>query len=314
MLEKIDSSFEHSPVPSTPILFLGGFGYGHERNTAVGDVMMHDFDMTVMSAMPDVPRERGMNKFYAFEGGLVQERSFLGSVLHRGKRKPDAIVSDFQLGRMEQIVAHVEHEGVQEPIDIIAQSADCLAALLYAAKHPEMVTNVVMINPAGLIEPPRFVQSVKNVAHGIVRSRKGEKHRGVEDIFESKRQRNDTKKLGGFAMAASVQLSHQPHILRTLRKHERAPGVAIVLGMQDMTVSPSGVLAQLESEDVDRVLITNTAHGISGSRAAIANILESLRYLRGVDCPVASPLVDKIVWSQDVSEKDKSRLSAIAMR
>lgn len=300
----------------TPVLFIGGFGYGYERNERVAR-NLRELGLAALSPLAEGTNGRDLNRFWLTydDSGDSEELSWLQTM--KRVRNPDvlSIVSRFQEMRAEELSRHIAAEAGDRPIDLIAQSADALSALIYADKHPGSVSNLILVNPAGLVRQPRFHRAAKGVLRSAFMSRKGEKRTSADQLFETPEQKRRDRELGGFAMAASVALSDQLDTLRRIRSRDDPTGVAVVLSMNDPMIRPDRVLASLKPDDADAVYVADAAHGINGRRGDLKRVVDLVGRLRDRQSNTnadAVTLASKLSFDDSVPDHIRDRLTAIA--
>jgi hypothetical protein len=97
-----------------------------------------------------------------------------------------------------------------------------------------------------------------------------------------------------------------------------APGVSLVLGLDDWMIRPERVLESLNSaEDVDYVLITDTPHGVNGRTDVMDEIMklfpmmEQAKEARKHGDPTES-LADRLIFSDTVTAEKREELRRLA--
>lgn len=311
---------ELAPPPSSDVqlLFLGGFGYGEYRNRLITD-QLAQAGYSVIAPPADAAEQSRKGFVVTFPDGHEQpmtRREMIKAQL--GKTPLRSSIAECQRDQAATLQTHIE-KAVPDgsKLSIIAQSADAQNSLLYAARYPETVENLIFVNPAGIIAQPRLSKAAANVLKSVFKSRRRKVKVAPEDLFEQPIKRTQ-RKLGSFASAASVALSDQRDILHQMRQSEAAPGVAVVLGIHDLIVQPEEIIKGLVSaNDVDRIVIADMTHGINGRKDIldeVAGLVPQLTkdkeaYRRGEAPP---PLAEKISFYGDIPASVQKQLLALA--
>lgn len=228
----------------------------------------------------------------------------------------DLILSQHQLNKAKILLKVLEAEGITLT-DAILQSTDALNGLIAAHEDPSRFNNIVLAFPGGvsrLEDPMKSAPTVIDDAISRIRHPKRVSpdnnlrtplKNGPEDIKNLYRR---TKPHNPFVDFASVALSDQGLLLHELRQNEQAPGVSLVIGLDDPIFSPEKLIASLRSpEDVDFIMIAPVRHGIGYRK----NLMEEIRELfpmmearktEGADVP-PQPLRDRLFLPAMPSER-----------
>lgn len=301
-----------------PLLFLGGFGYGEHRNRVVAN-QLAQAGHPVLAPPHDTTEKSRKGFIVTSPDGTEQTVSrFETAKTNLTQRSARQVIALSQLDQAATLQAHLEKEVPEgTKVTIIAQSADAQNSLIYAANHPENVENLILVNPAGIVAQPRLDRAAANVLGSVLKSRQRKRTIAPEDLFEQRLTRRQ-RKLGGFARAASVALSDQRDILHDMRGSKSAPGVAIVLGLEDLIVHPESVIEGLVSaNDVDRIVIADMAHGINGRKDILDAITDLLPQLSEAKMArdrgeVPAPLSERISFFGAIPSTVRKRFMRLA--
>lgn len=301
-----------------PLLFLGGFGYGEYRNRVATD-QLAQAGHPVLAPPRDTTEKSRKGFIITSPDGTEQTVSrFVAAKTNLTRRSAGQIIALSQLDQAAALQAHLEKEVPEgTKVTIIAQSADAQNSLIYAANHPDDIENLILVNPAGIVAQPRLDKAAANVLGSVLKSRQRKRTIAPEDLFEQRLTRRQ-RKLGGFARAASVALSDQRDILHDMRGSQSAPGVAIVLGLEDLIVHPESVIEGLVSaNDVDRIVIADMAHGINGRKDILDAITDLLPQLSEAKMArdrgeVPAPLSERISFFGAIPSTVRKRFMRLA--
>ena len=313
-----------APTPQVsnqfPIYFAGGLGYDAARNQGVTDYIAGlGHDVAPVLADPDVGAiDTGFRMVINGVDREVTQRAAYGIAY-----KPNVGVSiaNFQQQRADELLRTFETESVPK-VDAIFQSADALNGLLAAKQEPDRFNSIVLAYPAGIVRQPDIRRAAPKVLPLEALVRLKPEHRAAKRAHDFEGKRTKARRIGGFTVASSVGLSQQSRLLHEMRQGEDAPGVALVVGSDDIMLSPQKVFAGLESsDDVDLVLVTKTPHGISGRDDIMQSIvdlfpkLEEVKQARQIDGLTRVPLAERVLFSGDfkASHKDRILQQAVAV-
>lgn len=233
----------------------------------------------------------------------------------------DLILSQHQLNKAKTLLEVLEAEGITVT-DAILQSTDALNGLLAAHEDPRRFNNLVLAFPGGVarledpkksaptviddavsrIRHPRRVTSENNLRTPLKNSREE-----IKDLYKRAKPHNP------FVDFASVALSDQGLLLHELRQGESAPGVSLVIGLEDPIFSPEVLIASLrDPNDVDFIMVAPVRHGIGYRRDLAGEIRELIpmmdaRKAENADTP-QQPLRDRLFLPDMPAER------AIALR
>ncbi len=299
-----------------PLYFAGGVGYDNERNEGVA-AQLNELGYETVAALPNpeiTSEDKGFKVTIGDETLDISRRE-----AYRVAHQPEVTdsISNLQSRRADELIAMLEHEG-HDKVDAVFQSADALYGLLAMSRRPDLFENVVFAYPAGLVRQPSIIQSAPGVVAAELMVRGKPRHRlaSWRDNFEGRGHRPEGT--GGFTTVSSVGLSQHNNLLHQVRQGENAPKIAVVVGTDDVMISPEGFFnGAISSGDVDLVRVTNTTHGINGrSEVLKEDVLGSLERLRAIDTAGFDPrpIVDRMEFSGKVSKKRKTRILDAAIR
>jgi len=304
-----------------PLYFSGGFMHDTLRNE---EVMQHlkSLGYDTISALPNVDLPNADTNFVVtVKGGtrpVTVSRKDISYLAH--KPYIETSVSAFQKSRAGELIRSLETG--KGAVNAIFQSADALNGLLAAYERPDLFNSVILAYPAGLAKQPSVLRSAPRVIRGAMATKLHKLRTPADESFENRAsseintiRRRDS---GGFTTATSVAMSSQSILLHELRGKDNAPHVALVLGVRDHMMPPERIIASLKSsQDVDRILIVDTPHGINGDRKTMNEVLELFPAIEQDQRPGdrqggVAPLVDRIDFSPSVPPKRRAQILQLA--
>jgi hypothetical protein len=309
------------PVDQPPIYFAGGFGYDQDRNGRVSEYLA-GLGREIVPVLPNPDVRNADTGFSVVMNGIATQLPRRQAIRTVSKPSVERSAANFQLARSEELLTSLE-QGGYEKVDAIFQSADALNGLIAVHTQPEKFNNVVLAYPAGIIKQPNPLKASGGVVKSVVRGRQvRHKAAAVVDNFEalstSVQEKGKPKTAGGFVTAASVALSYHGPLLSEVRCEKDAPGISLVLGLDDWMIRPERVLESLNSSnDVDYILITDTPHGVNGRTDVMDEIMnlfpmmEQAKEARKAGSPV-EPLADRLIFSESVSPEKREELRGLA--
>lgn len=326
-LRVVMTNFERDPFLNTstqpPIYYAGGYGYDQARNWGVADHLYGTYGVKTVAPLEDTAPGSANPNFSITHNGRTAEVT-RRQALHTIRRHPvDLSVSLYQQDRAEELLTALDQQG-HDQVDGIFQSADALNGLLAAREDPRIFRNIVLAYPAGLHR--RRQTSTPSVIDGAVTPRRWPLPRHEYDEtthFEAPAEsilaRYQTlRRTSSYTIGASAILSYEAPVLSEIRRNTDAPNVLLVVGAHDWIMPPNRIIGSLQSaSDVDRILVTDTPHGVRGRKATVREILslfpelEDARRLResGSDTP---PLTERMRFASTVSPAIKDRLLHVA--
>lgn len=306
-----EQAIDHQPQPSEySFYFGGGTGYSERRNNDVARRIGATIGRKIIPALTEptqFPPEFTMNV-----NGI--ERTVSRKLAYDLAHGADVLwsISHFQRERATELLAHLTHE-TPEKVDAVFQSADALNGLIAANDDPSKFHTIVLAYPAGLVQPHNIKKAGLKVGFQDAVTRLKRKHRKAkrEHSFEDRRRQ---RQKGRFTIISSVGLSKQNHPLHELRSKENAPGIAMVVGTDDVMLAPERVIASLESpNDIDIMLVVDTPHGINGRKDILGQTLDLFEQVEAVrHGDSARSLAERIRFAPDVTEARRQAILAVA--
>lgn len=296
--------------PEYPVYFAGGTGYDQQRNEGVNHQIGNMLGRATVRALAD-PIHFDPDFRMVVAGGERQvTRKHAYGLAHTAD--VSLSISNFQAQRADELLGHLEQDDLSK-VDAIFQSADALNGLIAANADPTRFNNIILAYPAGLVRPHDIKKVAPKVVmqEGLVRLKR--KHRDAKkaESFEDGRR---GKSKGTSTIVSSVGLSKQNQLLHELRAKEGAPGVAMVVGTDDIMLAPERVIASLQSpDDIDVVLVVDTPHGINGRKdilAEVTSLFTEIDAIRANNDRLS--LTDRIRFAADVADERKQTILAAA--
>jgi hypothetical protein len=311
-----------------PFVVLGGFGYDERRNATLTG-FVRSLGHTAIDPLPN-PSLDDAPKGYTVRYSDGTQRIVRRQFTYLLAPKPEVILisSQQQEERGEELNTHIERQVEQQgskstKVNVIAQSADAQNTLIAARRRPELFNSIALVFPAGMVKKRTVTEYTRAMIKGAVRHR-GDKHLpDHSDDFEAstrveslraRRAERRFAKSGGFAVAASVAVAYQNELLTELRQREDAPSVSLVLALKDSIMQPERLIESLNSaNDVDCIHITNTKHGINGSKKMLDDILKLFPVMEEIKAKHKTaqdigPLAERVSFAKDVSDNDRQRI------
>lgn len=317
-----------------PISWLGGMGYDEAKNQHALDYF-RDLGHPVVSALTDRNLDGAPKGYWIVTASSTRIVPRVVAYTQTAKPEVTLIASRQEEARADELIAHIEAEG-KGPVTHFGQSADAQNAVLAAHKRPDLFKNVILLFPTGMIRKKYRTEYLREAGH-LLRDRSDKVPKAVnppDNDFEAalrpttlRKKIEAAKRLkrsGGYAVAASGIAATNNYLLNDLRQKEDAPGFAMVLGLHDKIGRPERFLESLVSaNDVDYILITNTAHGTNGRKDLINELLalEAKLNARNAERKAAQtrgesfnpgPLSERLLFLADVPEAEQARLRTLA--
>lgn len=308
---------EPSPRSPYPIYFAGGIGYNYDRNEGVlTEIQSRGYN--TLPALPNPDSSQLDTGYTLISGGQTMHTTAAEARLSAHTPEVELSISHYQLQRANALIAMLETNGIQT--DGIFQSADTLMGLLAAHARPDLFHNIILAYPV-LGEAPNM-NDRGSVARTIAREafvRLKPTHIAGKRIHRftghNPRPRGSS---GGTTAVYSVGYSKQSPLLHELRQQEGAPGVGLLLGLDDVMLSPERIFASLQTGDVDAITIVNTPHGMNGRKdildatLSLLSTTEQTSKKRLASQDQAPPLADRVQFAGNVSQLNKDRILRLA--
>lgn len=314
-IESVAKKSEH------PIYFSGGFGYGEGKNNSVLRHLEAQ-GYTTLPTLPDVARGERNNKFTVSteKGNVVLSR--MQTLLGASKMHPDQVISQYQKERAEALIKLLDEQDRGDGVWGIFQSADAINGVLAMYERPDLVDSAILAYPAGIISQPNVLSAASEAVRTAWTARKAVRQEptSAENKIHDTKPRKEVG-ASNFTIAASVALTDQTKMLAEIRERPDAPGIWLVLGMQDAMIRPYRVIESLRSpNDVDGILITNQPHGINDRGDEFAEwlklfpLMDNMKKARLEGSHEIRPLAhpDRLQFFGTVSETDKSKFRDLA--
>jgi hypothetical protein len=223
------------------------------------------------------------------------------------------IVPQQQIRAASSLLAVIAERASEDPsnqrIDAVLQSQSAGHGIIAAYAAPEKFGNIVLAYPGGLSGKRKGFIPGRLVRDMFARR----KHRPLpENDFRDPSRPGQLKslrmqfKMPGFREdAKALRHMHLPEMLHSLRQKQNAPGVTLVIGLNDGVFKLKDYFRNLVSAaDVDRIVIIPGGHAIGGRKDVLAKILEQLTIAdRAKPHEAHKPLRERIVFPSDISPR-----------
>jgi hypothetical protein len=302
--------------PQIPTAYYGGFKHDWPRNMAALSYI-EETGRPIVDSMPD-PTGIVANDYTIAMNGVEHLVSARAAMRYAGNEAVTHSLSKFQEGRAKELNEHHEAQGHRQ-VNAIFQSADALMGLQAVRDNPEGYRNIILAYPAGIARQPRIGKASVAVAMSSVKSRQAARKLSPENDYEAHlRSGAKPRTVADKVIAPSVALSYQAPLLNEIRTGEHAPGISMVLGLEDNMMRPDKVIKELQSSnDVDYILITDTSHGINGRKDVMDKTLELMDMTEqaradreaGITLP---PLAQRLHFYGNISESKRVELLSLA--
>ena len=306
-----------SPQQSqTPVAHYGGFKYDQRRNGAALDYIQGS-GRPIVEALPD-PTGVVVNDYVVAVNGIESTMPARAAMKYAGDQTVTHSISKFQEARAKELNRHHEAQGNGQ-VNAIFQSADALMGLQAVRENPAGYRNIILAYPAGIARQDRISKASVAVATSGIKARRAARKLTPKNDYEAHlRSGAKPRTIADKVIAPSVALSYQAPLLNEIRSGKDAPGISMVLGLEDDMMRPDKVLKELKtSHDVDFVLITDTPHGINGRKDIMDKTLELLdmteqaRAGRGAG-DSRPPLTDRLYFYGNIPAVKRAELLSIA--
>ncbi|TAH33618.1 hypothetical protein EYC58_00610 [Candidatus Saccharibacteria bacterium] len=309
---------EPSPKSPYPIYFAGGIGYNHDRNEGVlAHIQSLGYD--TLPALPNPDSSQLDTGYTLISGGQTTHATAAEARLSAHAPEVELSISHYQLQRADALITMLEAKGGQKT-DAIFQSADTLMGVLAAHARPDLFRNIILAYPI-LGEAPNMndrglvARTVAREAFVRLKPTHIAGKRAHRFTGHNPKPRGSS---GGTTAVYSVGYSKQSPLLHELRQQEDAPGVGLLLGLDDVMLSPERIFASLQSGDVDAITIVNTPHGMNGRKDVLDATLsllgttEQISKKRQASPDEVPPLADRVQFAGNVSQLNKDRILRLA--
>lgn len=321
-----DTGVEQTSRDGPPIFFAGGLGYDANRNLfTLSEISARGHNVLPPLRDP-LPGEVDPG-FSVTENGETRQASRKETLAVAHRPEIELSVAHYQQKRAELLIETLDSAGIGR-IDAIFQSADTLMGILAAHQRPDLFADLVLAYPV-LGEAPDMTDKgliARVVAEeALTRLRREHRANRKEYSFEDRlsrlraaRESRATKTPMGGSVIYSVGSSKQSPLLHELRQREAAPGVGILIGTDDIMLSPKRILASIQApEDVDAIMVVNTPHGMNGRGDVLDDALELLRLTkqekaRRLGSGTRMPFVNRLFFARDVSDTARNEITLLA--
>lgn len=227
----------------------------------------------------------------------------------------DIVVAQQQIRKAASLLAVMEAQGITQT-DAIFQSEGALHGLLAAYARPDMFHSIVFAYPAGIggQDQPRVVS--RNVAQNVAQKLRDPVETANSFKYIAKdnpavgKQHRQRHAPGAMVDGATVAFSNYGPLLHALRQVPKAPHVALVAGLNDVIYPPERFLRTLYSaSDINYMLVTDGAHGISYRRDVMEQIMPLLRH---EPSKTQTPLSQHLILPANISADRAQQLQDLA--
>lgn len=237
-------------------------------------------------------------------------------------------VPTYSVAEAAAMLTAVEHSG--EPADAILQSQSAIAGIIAAYKQPDELIphnafkDIVLAYPAGLIKHRlRLIEAIRRA----VQDRRAWLHHSPsrEENIHTKHSLVERARAIAYGLRPVARLRSALALgqallgpmLHEIRQRPDAPGVTLLLGLEDHIFRVEEYLESLTaSTDIDQIVIAPGPHSISGRPEILQLALDQLQVTkdmraRGVDISTI-PLRDRIHFPPNIDPKRREKILQLA--